>query len=83
MLIFSSRCLLHPALFLVRALEELRPAFFWIQRSKSTPPMPPSTRSKGCQQAPEPATWAMMAVGFGLVGGPMRYRRGVPRGAVA
>jgi PEP-CTERM motif len=32
--------------------------------------------------APEPATWAMMAVGFGLVGGLMRYRRGVARAVV-
>jgi hypothetical protein len=25
--------------------------------------------------APEPAAWAMMMVGFGLIGGAIRYRR--------
>jgi PEP-CTERM motif len=33
--------------------------------------------------APEPATWAMMAVGFGLVGGLMRYRRAFAPAALA
>jgi hypothetical protein len=33
--------------------------------------------------APEPATWAMMAIGFGLVGGMMRYRRGFAPAALA
>jgi hypothetical protein len=29
----------------------------------------------GVGAVPEPATWAMMIVGFGIVGGSMRYRR--------
>lgn len=32
---------------------------------------------------PEPATWAMMIAGFGLVGGAMRYRRGSAKIAFA
>ena len=33
------------------------------------------------QSVPEPATWAMMILGFGLVGGAMRRRASISRAA--
>lgn len=38
-------------------------------------------RSDGVAPVPEPATWAMLIAGFGLIGGAMRRRIGVPAAA--
>ncbi len=73
--------MLSPVSFLAPALEELRPEFSWSQTFEIDPAYAPLYTLEGLPEgavaaAPEPATWAMMAVGFGLIGGLMWYRRG-------
>jgi hypothetical protein len=47
----------------------------FVVYARSTTSDDPVSTSMPTGAVPEPATWAMMLVGFGLIGGALRYRR--------
>ncbi|MBC9033068.1 PEPxxWA-CTERM sorting domain-containing protein [Sphingomonas sp. JC676] len=53
------------------------PALFFLELSDANGGWFAQTRSVGVSDAavPEPASWGMLVVGFGAIGGAMRYRR--------